>query len=249
MNAVKVFENAGHSLRVVEINNEPWFVAADVCRALDVGNPSLAVNGRPDRQGDGLDDDERGVAAVNTPSGEQKMLVVSESGLYSLVFKSRKLEAKAFRRWVTRDVLPAIRKTGKYEAPKGRAEFQIPRTLPQALRALADALEENESLRAEVGRLRTNALPLPSPVMTGRGNFAWEVSRWLVPANLRTSSDGKFYITTAREALAGAFGLDGSELRSTDVAMVARILRSNGWTRSGVEYIYQRRGDEMAVVS
>jgi prophage antirepressor-like protein len=81
---------------------------------MGLSNVSLAVNGRADRPGDGLDDDERGIATVNTPSGEQQMLVVSESGLYSLIFKSRKPEAKAFKKWVTAEVLPAIRKYGMY---------------------------------------------------------------------------------------------------------------------------------------
>lgn len=241
MNAVQVFENAGRSLRVVEISKEPWFVAADVCDALEIGNASLAVNGRADRPNDGLDEDEKGVATVNTLRGEQEMLIVSESGLYSLIFKSRKREARTFRRWVTHDVLPSIRKTGRYEAPK-REKFQIPQTLPQALRALADALEENDELRTEVGRLRTAALPAPvsAPVMAGRGNFTWEVSRWLVPENLGVSADGKFYETTTRAVLEGALSLDSAEVRAEDLAMVARILRANGWVKSETVYIYKR---------
>ena len=101
-------------VRAILIDGEPWFVAADVCSALGIGNVSLAVNGRADRESDGLDEDERGIATVNTPSGDQQMLVVSESGLYSLIFKSRKPEAKAFKKWVTAEVLPAIRKYGMY---------------------------------------------------------------------------------------------------------------------------------------
>lgn len=105
-------------VRTLLIDGEPWFVAADACGSIGIANVSLAVNGRADREGDGLDADERGIATVNTPSGDQEMLVVNESGLYSLIFKSRKVEAKRFRKWVTAEVLPAIRKHGRYEDEK-----------------------------------------------------------------------------------------------------------------------------------
>ncbi len=104
-------------------DGEPWFVATDVCRILDF-DTSLAVNGRErvDRDGNmyrsgGLDEDEKGTDIVSTPKGPQEVLTVSEPGLYSLILKSRKPEAKAFKRWVTHEVLPFIRKTGRYDVP------------------------------------------------------------------------------------------------------------------------------------
>ena len=116
MNTAQIipFKFEAREVRALLIDDQPWFCAADVCASLAVGNTSLAVNGRADRKGDGLDEDEKGIATVNTPSGEQQMLVVSESGLYSLIFKSRKKEAKRFQKWVTAEVLPAIRKHGSY---------------------------------------------------------------------------------------------------------------------------------------
>lgn len=108
------FKFEAREVRTLRIADQPWFCAADVCAALAIGNASLAVNGRADRKGDGLDEDEKGIATVNTPSGEQQMLVVNESGLYALIFKSRKKEAKNFQKWVTAEVLPAIRKHGSY---------------------------------------------------------------------------------------------------------------------------------------
>jgi len=134
------FSFSTQALRVVMIDGEPWFVAADVCEALSIGNVSLAVNGRADRTDGGLDDDEKGVATVNTPSGEQQMLTVNESGLYALIFKSRKPEAKKFKKWVTAEVLPAIRKTGRYEAqpqqPRHAAREQLNSADMQNLRRL-----------------------------------------------------------------------------------------------------------------
>ncbi|MGP4955371.1 BRO-N domain-containing protein [Pseudomonas helleri] len=109
------FNFGKQQVRTLLIDEQPWFVAADVCSSLAIANVSLAVNGRADRDTDGLDEDEKGIATVNTPSGAQEMLVVNESGLYALIFKSRKAEAKRFKKWVTAEVLPAIRKHGRYE--------------------------------------------------------------------------------------------------------------------------------------
>jgi prophage antirepressor-like protein len=91
---------------VVGQDGEPWFVARDVCAVLGVKNTSQAVAS--------LDPDERGICNTYTPSGPQEMLIISESGLYQLVFTSRKPEAKEFTRWVKREVLPAIAKHGAY---------------------------------------------------------------------------------------------------------------------------------------
>ena len=112
---IKAFNFNGAQLRTAAKGDETWFVASDVCDALGLGNVSLAVNGNPSRPGDtGLDADEKGVCSVKTLGGAQKSLCVSESGLYALIFKSRRTEAKAFRKWVTSEVLPSIRKTGAY---------------------------------------------------------------------------------------------------------------------------------------
>lgn len=110
MNEVTVFSFQNqHEIRTVVRDGEPWFVAKDICDILELTDVSQTVQS--------LDDDEKGTYSIRTLGGNQRMSVVSESGLYALVFKSRKLEAKAFRKWVTSDVLPAIRKTGQYTRP------------------------------------------------------------------------------------------------------------------------------------
>ncbi|MBL8445658.1 MAG: Bro-N domain-containing protein [Zoogloeaceae bacterium] len=106
--APTVFNFISQTLRVILRNGEPWFVAADVCAALTIGNNRDATAR--------LDDDERGVGIIDTPSGQQEMTIINESGLYSLILTSRKPEAKKFKKWVTSEVLPAIRKTGSYHA-------------------------------------------------------------------------------------------------------------------------------------
>lgn len=107
MQELKIFESTDFgTIRVAEINGEPWFIAADVCQALEVKNGRDALSR--------LDDDEKGVALTDTLGGKQEMATVSEAGLYALVLSSRKPEAKTFKRWVTHDVLPSIRKHGAY---------------------------------------------------------------------------------------------------------------------------------------
>ena len=116
MNMLKVFEKAEFGrVRVVECEGEPWFVAKDVCECLELTDVSKTISL--------LDDDEKGTNSIRTPGGEQQMLVVSEPGLYSLILRSRKPEAKAFKRWVTHEILPSIRKTGHYGAPETEDEI------------------------------------------------------------------------------------------------------------------------------
>jgi prophage antirepressor-like protein len=101
------FAFGSYRVRVVtDAQGVPWFVAADVCNALDLGNSRMAM--------ERLDDDEKSTELIPTPGGTQTLTTVNEPGLYSLIFGSRKPEARAFKRWVTHEVLPAIRRTGGY---------------------------------------------------------------------------------------------------------------------------------------
>lgn len=104
------FDFEGRPVRVVvDAQGEPWFIAADICAALALPETHKAVAR--------LDDDEKGRNSIPTPGGMQDMTVVNEPGLYRLVLGSRKPEAKRFKRWVTHEVLPAIRKTGTFSVP------------------------------------------------------------------------------------------------------------------------------------
>ncbi len=100
------YQNTEFKLRSVHIDGEPWFVVKDACQMLGIVNHNDALTR--------LDDDEKGVGNADTLGGRQEVGIVSESGLYALIFQSRKPEAKAFRRWVTGEVLPQIRETGGY---------------------------------------------------------------------------------------------------------------------------------------
>lgn len=105
------------------IDGEPWFVAKDICQVLGIANHKDAVSR--------LDEDERDGVGITDPIGRQQTVtVVSESGLYALIFQSRKPEARKFRKWVTSEVLPSIRKKGYYGMKKSLADYQDVRDIP-----------------------------------------------------------------------------------------------------------------------
>lgn len=109
MTAMTPFAFEEQLVRTVMIEDEPWFVAKDVCAVLSIKNSRDAV--------ENLDDDEKGVVNTDTLGGPQAVTIINESGVYALVFRSRKPQAKLFRKWVTSEVLPALRRTGRYEMP------------------------------------------------------------------------------------------------------------------------------------
>lgn len=182
-------------------NGDPWFVAKDVCRVLEIENHRDAVSR--------LDDDERGVGITDTPSGRQEMLTVSESGLYALVFRSRKPEARRFRKWVTSEVLPALRRAGAYGAP-----LPPPSPSPDAVRGVRPSLRA-KAMHAAVQAVRLtgggeediqrlfvtycgwlSAGPLPLAAETESGLTAaverW-AGEWLVPSRDRSTRSWDLY--------------------------------------------------------
>ena len=119
MNQIVAFDFESNNVRVVMGDDgEPLFVIADVCQALTIDNHRNVIAR--------LDDDEKGVRSMDTPGGRQDLAVINESGLYSLILTSRKPEAKRFKRWVTHEVLPSIRKTGSYAVPGSVAALPAP---------------------------------------------------------------------------------------------------------------------------
>lgn len=144
------FDFKGHQVRLIlDDSGEPWFIAVDLCVVLELGNITMVLKR--------LDDDEQtliSIEGIHTGPGNPNFNVINESGLYSLILGSRKLEAKQFKRWVTHEVLPSIRKTGGYSITQ---KFNIPQTLPEALRLAASLAEErDEAIRtkAEIGSRR-----------------------------------------------------------------------------------------------
>jgi prophage antirepressor-like protein len=124
--ALAPFAYQGRQVRVVtDEHGNPWFVAADLLAVLSLDRKAM----------ERLDDDERGVSSIHTPGGRQSMTTVNEFGLYSLILGSRKPEARQFKRWVTHEVLPAIRKTGSYGMSRSQPQRQ---RLPHGVHVIAD---------------------------------------------------------------------------------------------------------------
>ncbi|GEC96625.1 hypothetical protein ZRA01_26980 [Zoogloea ramigera] len=126
----------GFNLSATVKDGQPWFIAADVCRSLGLDRSAVRR----------LDDDEKGVRTMHTPGGPQSVGVINESGLYSLIFSSRKESAKRFKKWVTSDVLPSLRKHGGYingqEALRPEAQAEVVKVVHEAARRVRSELGE-----------------------------------------------------------------------------------------------------------
>ena len=118
MNDLSIFAFGDCMIRTMEKDGEPWFVGKDVAAALGYKEIQKAVR-------DHVDVDDKGVSEMDTPGGSQKITVINESGLYALIFGSKLENAKKFKRWVTSEVLPQIRKTGAYTSVNAEAETKM----------------------------------------------------------------------------------------------------------------------------
>lgn len=146
MSNVQIFKYQNSEVRTVEQNGEPWFVLKDVCGILGISKYRDVA--------DRLDADEREPVRVDTLGGVQEMICISESGLYNVILRSDKPEAKPFRKWVTSEVLPTIRKHGAYMTPETlQAAILNPDTMIQLCQQLKDEQDKNAALTAANSRL------------------------------------------------------------------------------------------------
>lgn len=159
MNELQIFNNSEFgSIRTLEIDGEPWFVGKDIAEVLGYGNKNAKSKALSNALSDHVDEEDKKIIPYNEFKGYQNgdlkpishygATIINESGLYSLIMSSKLPSAKAFKRWVTSEVLPSIRKTGGYH---------VPQTYSQALRALADAEEQKERLALENAELKPKA--------------------------------------------------------------------------------------------
>jgi prophage antirepressor-like protein len=193
-----VFHFGEKPVRLEMKDGEPWWVANDICDVLEHSNARMAIQG--------LDEDEKGVSIVYTPSGTQEMNVINEPGLYSLILRSRKPEAKAFKRWVTHEVLPQIRKTGAYAQKETPALVRRDGAseLAAALREVVSAFQESQRAlearvlaiearkrkprRQRIPKAAYRGVPLAPPLSTVglRRSFLTDRERW--PIHIRVPS-------------------------------------------------------------
>lgn len=165
MNNIQIFKYENNDVRTVEMNGEPWFVLKDVCVVLGLGTVSKVA--------DRLDADEKGMNQIHTPGGMQDVTVINESGLYNVILRSDKPEAKPFRKWVTSDVLPSIRKNGGYIA--GQEQLTPSELMAKALLVANKTLAEREA--------RISELTVQNAIMQPKAEYFDE----LVDRNLLTS--------------------------------------------------------------
>ncbi len=149
MNELKIFKNEVFGeIRTIEINSEPWFVGKDVAEILGYSNSRKAIS-------DHVDTDDKGVTKRDTLGGSQDLTIINESGLYSLILSSKLPNAKAFKRWVTSEVLPNIRKHGLYAKED---LLDNPDLAIEAFKALKEEREARKALEAENERMQPLAL-------------------------------------------------------------------------------------------
>lgn len=138
-NEIQIFENVEFGkVRTMVINDEPWFVGKDVAKALGYGIGKSLANAVANH----VCDEDKGVTEMMTPGGRQNVVIINESGLYSLIFGSKLESAQKFKKWVTSEVLPSIRRTGSFFV---QPKFNVPTTFAEALRLAADQQEKIEA--------------------------------------------------------------------------------------------------------
>lgn len=171
---IKTFDYHGQEVRTVEMNGQPWFVAVDVCNVLEIGNSRMAV--------DRLDEDEKNTVSLTDGNkrGNPNMTIVSESGLYSLILGSRKPEAKQFKRWITHEVIPSIRKTGGYIA--GQETLSPEELMAKALLVAKQTLAERDARINELS-CANSELTVQNQILLPRAQYFDE----LVDRNLLTN--------------------------------------------------------------
>jgi anti-repressor protein len=217
MNEILPFSFQNLKIRTVLINGEPWFVAKDISVVLEIkNNRQFLVD---------LEEDERGSFKMTTSGGEQELTIVSESGLYALIMRSRKSVARPFQKWVTREVLPQIRKTGSYSLQKTeKLDFEeIQKTLDFGEKVLETLNSKNifEKIQLDnlvktqnsISILETlkinfdNLLFLPTELGKFVGISPVEMNQNLKEKGLQIKTDGVWKLTEKGQK----FGVDVSE--------------------------------------
>ncbi|TCP35919.1 BRO family protein [Sphingomonas sp. BK235] len=178
MEPVLTYQFEDEPVRVITVAGDPWFVAGDIAKALGYRDATAMTRN--------LQDDERGTHVLCTPSADQEMTIISESGMYAAIFKSRRPEADRFRRWVTGEVLPSIRKTGRYELPGYDPRPLAPGDVdPVRLNAsVATVREARRLFGPAAARSLWTQLGLPAPIVDAcplieGDNLAEPLKEWL----------------------------------------------------------------------
>lgn len=211
MNELQTFTYNNTQVRTIEKNGEPWFVLKDVCDILGLSNSR--------RVAERLDEDEKGVTQSDTLGGAQEMTVINESGLYNVILRSDKPEAKPFRKWVTGEVLPTIRKTGEYsvkdkpskalEIKEMNARVRLSNQFLKLSKVETLSAEYKNILAAKAAEVLTGEEIIPPPKSPQKmytasevgamfGVSAQKIGRLSNEHNLKTTEYGEWYHDKSR---------------------------------------------------
>lgn len=172
MNTIQIYRYEDFDVRTVNRNGEPWFVAADVCRVLELGNPTMAL--------ERLDEDEKALISIEGLSrGNDNANIINEPGLYALILGSRKPQAKAFKRWITHEVLPSIRKTKRYDMTDYAELTPELRMFKQIFDSVVAQQQRVTQIENKVETMQTNLLNEPKDEWRDYANHVLKTAGYL----------------------------------------------------------------------
>ena len=241
MNDLQVWKFGESEVRTVEVNGEPWWVLSDVCRVLEISTPAK-VSGR-------LDEDEKGMTSIHTLGGKQNITIINESGLYSVILRSDKPQAKPFRKWVTSEVLPTLRKTGSYrmqdsyqiEDPVKRAQRWIEEQQARAQLEMQVAVQSQQiqELQPKASYydvvLNCKDLLAISAIAKDYGKSAKWLNQYLHEKGVQYRQ-GEIWLLYQRYAQQGYTSTKTYNYNGTDGQQHAKV--QTHWTQKGRLFIY-----------
>ena len=244
MNELQNFNFSGQDVRIITINDEPWFVGKDVADILGYSNSRKALS-------DHVDDEDKGVTKSDTLGGNQNSTIINESGLYSLILKSKKPEAKQFKRWVTSDVLPTIRKHGAYMTDKKAQDVLHGNGLADLLIQAGEQIKslefDKQQLQVELEEVREKTtyldliLESPDDILTTQiaqdyGYSAVSFNRILHDLRIQRKVN-KQWVLYSKYMGKGYIGSRTSDF--VDSKGIARTSITTTWKQKGRKFLYE----------
>jgi len=245
MNGLQVFKNNEFSIKSVVINEEPWFIGKDIAHILGYVNANDALIKHVDQDDKKTIQKSQNAILENIPN--RGLTIINESGLYSLILSSKLESAKRFKRWVTSEVLPAIRKTGGYQLPEI--------SYSQSLRLLADEIEKNKKLELEnsiqaqqINEMKPKAdycdkilssksLMTITQIAKDYGMSGKAMNQILHDLNIQYKQSGQ-WLLYSRYQSKGYTSSETIDIKQNDGKVLVRL--STKWTQKGRLYLYER---------
>ena len=244
MNELQNFNFSGQNVRIITINDEPWFVGKNVADILGYSNSRKALS-------DHVDDEDKGVTKSDTLGGNQNITIINESGLYSLILKSKKPEAKQFKRWVTSEVLPTIRKHGAYMTDKKAKDVLHGNGLADLLIQAGEQIKslefDKQQLQVELEEVREKTtyldliLESPDDILTTQiaqdyGYSAVSFNRILHDLRIQRKVN-KQWVLYSKYMGKGYIGSRTSDF--VDSKGIARTSITTTWKQKGRKFLYE----------